>query len=495
MRRAIPFPEKVSVEAPETSDSSSPRTRYDKGWRAGKPVEDPEKTKSWGFVTAKPSEYLIHMRRGKVRPRSSGQGASCFKLPWDSIAIIPTTLNRLQFTADQVTREKVGVEVTGLAVFRITDPEMTYKMLNFSFAERATEKLESTLREMFMGSVRRIVAGMSVEDVLTRRKEGLAEEIMREIAPVVSGRGKETDRTNRGWGVVIDTIEIQDVRVLSESVFANMQALFRNQLLLQARDAELSTARAIAERETSNAKEIAESRITAESATRELKAIAESHAAEIELAEQVKREKSKGEAGKAVALAAVERARVVAMAESDKERDAQLAVLAREQAVAEGKRAVEEARFIAEREKQERTAELERWATEAKIERERAEAAARMQLAREEADTRGVVRERELAMERLTGETANALALGSKQIENLVTTEAIQRDLVLKTMPAIAAAFAASMGETKFVHFGGSGGAGGEGGADPISFVTRAIAQVLEVARSQGIEFGGKKEV
>jgi hypothetical protein len=60
------------------------------GWRAGRPVEDPEKTKRWGLVTAKPSEYLVHCRRGRIL-RTSGQGASCFKWPWDSVAIVPTS--------------------------------------------------------------------------------------------------------------------------------------------------------------------------------------------------------------------------------------------------------------------------------------------------------------------------------------------------------------------------------------------------------------------
>ena len=37
------------------------------GWRAGKPEEDPEKMKRWGLITARPSEFLIHMRGGSVR--------------------------------------------------------------------------------------------------------------------------------------------------------------------------------------------------------------------------------------------------------------------------------------------------------------------------------------------------------------------------------------------------------------------------------------------
>src|SRR5689334_22000469 len=64
-------------------------TRYEHGWRAGKPEEDPEKMKKWGLITARPSEFLIHMRRGRVR-EISGQGASCFKFPGDAVAIVPT---------------------------------------------------------------------------------------------------------------------------------------------------------------------------------------------------------------------------------------------------------------------------------------------------------------------------------------------------------------------------------------------------------------------
>jgi len=78
------------------------------------------------------------------------QGGSVWKWPSDTVARIDTSVHRLQFTADQITRERVGVQVTGLAVFRI-------------------------------------------------------------VAPLVA------------WGVVIDTIEIQDVRVLSAEVFERMR--------------------------------------------------------------------------------------------------------------------------------------------------------------------------------------------------------------------------------------------------------------------------------
>ncbi len=57
--------------------SESGRARYLEGWRAGKPSEDPEKLERWGRVSARPSEYLIHMRAGKVRTASSRRSTAC----------------------------------------------------------------------------------------------------------------------------------------------------------------------------------------------------------------------------------------------------------------------------------------------------------------------------------------------------------------------------------------------------------------------------------
>jgi hypothetical protein len=196
------------------------------GWRTGRPVEDPAKTKRWGFVTAKPSEFLVHCRRGRVL-RSSGQGATCFKWPWDSVAVVPTSFQKVAFVADQITLERVGVGISGLAVYRIAEPLLAYRVLNFSYPERAQEKLEETLTDMLMGATRRLVANLTVDECLQKRKHALADELLREIAPVLGGAGRPSDATDRGWGVVLDTVEIQEVRILSGKVFDAMQAPFR----------------------------------------------------------------------------------------------------------------------------------------------------------------------------------------------------------------------------------------------------------------------------
>lgn len=363
-------------------------------WRTGRPLEDPEKTKRWGFVTATPSEFLIHMRGGRVLERSSGQGASCFKWPWDSVAIIPTSINRLQFAADQVTREKVGVEVSGLAVYRIVEPLITFRMLNFSYGERASQKLAEILSEMFVGATRRLVANLGIEEVLTQRKEALAGELMREIAPVVGGVGQAADATDRGWGVVIDTIEVQDVRVLSEAVFAQMQAEFRAELGRRSREAGLAADQAVALREHLDRRERARS------------------------AAEVDRE------------------------EARLEEAARLEGLERERRGLEAERVLLEVRHTNE-------AEAARLAAEAQA----AELARAVARAEGEAATERI----RLALRRESGELEITLARAQNEVDNSVSEDRVRLTLATETLPALGAAFAQKFGEVHLTSIGGQG--------------------------------------
>jgi hypothetical protein len=181
----------------------------------------------WGRVVAQPHEFLIHIRRGRVK--TSGHGTSCFKWPGDSVVLLPTSIAKLAFTADQVTREKVGVEISGLAVYRIAEPLLAYRMIDGDVS-----RLGDIVREMFVGATRRIVAGLSLEECMTYRKERVARALLEEVAPVLAGQGEIGDTTTQGWGLVIDTIEIQNVRILSEEVFQRLQAPYREGLALAA---------------------------------------------------------------------------------------------------------------------------------------------------------------------------------------------------------------------------------------------------------------------
>lgn len=463
------------MENGHTTIALEHRPRYTDGWRAGKPAEDPEKQKKWGLISARPSEFLLRMRGGTVI--QAGQGASCFKWPWESVAVIPTTIQRLHFTADQVTSEKVGVQVTGLAVYRIADPLIAFKMLNFSFAERASEKLETMLAEMFVGAVRRLVANLSVEQCLTRRKEGLASELMREIAPVVSGVGRPEDRTNKGWGVVIDTIEIQDVRVLSQTVFGNMQARFRQEQEQKAREAELQKVRGVklgeaeAQRQIELAKvaterEVRHERQTAEEQAALAKLAAEARVAEARLQAEVEARQRKAEAeerAKMEALAAEERARLQAVGAQARVEQARI------------QSEIDRARLEAEAQAARHEAELSGARHQAEVARAQAEVA---EANRQRVEAELHIVELEQRKTWLGHETELARARAAKEIENSVSPEVIQLQLA-NQLPHIAAAFQQKMGEVHVTAIDG---------ANPFGYIAAAVEGVMGIAKSAGLK-------
>jgi hypothetical protein len=427
-------------------------TAHDAGWREGRPVEDPHKTKRWGFVTAKPSEFLVHVRRGTVRRQSSGQGATCFKWPWDAVSIVPTSLQRLAFRADQVTSEKVGVEVVGLAVYRIAEPLIAYRVLNFSYPERAQQKLEQTLTSMFVGATRRLVANLTVDECLQKRKSALALELIREISPIVGGEGRPEDTTAQGWGIVIDTIEIQEVRVLSEKVFSAMQAPYRAALDRTAREARAEAEKSIVLRETECARAVEEERLGAELQMREKKSEVERAEAEAQKDLALRQAASRRE---------IEQARLDAEA-SVRERQAEIE---RREAEARTRDAVERHRRAIE----EAHAELEAHATSAEA------LARRLELEAVQASAAHERRRRDAELAVLEGKGRAEVALESARAERELA-EARARVATAENLPELAAAVGQRFGEVKVTHIGADG--------SPFGSIAQAVAAVVELART-----------
>ena len=468
------------------------RTRYPDGWRRGKPEEDPDKVKTWGFISAKPSEFLIRMRGGNVV--TAGQGAATFKWPWDSVAIVPTSVQRLHFVADQVTNEKVGVKVTGVAVYRIAEPLIAYRMLNFSFPERAQEKLSEMLEEMFVGAVRRLVANLSVEQCMTRRKDALGLELMREIAPVVSGTGRNEDRTQRGWGVVVDTIEIQDVRVQSQTVFSNMQARYREEMVRAAREAELSRERSVKQNEAEAERQIALTRVASDTEVRKTKEAADELARLEQIASKARVEEARlaqEKAAKQAAIAAQQELELMNLraAQSIAEQKQAAAERAQLEAIAAEAR-MAEARIYADGARAQQESQTERLRHAARLEAE-AQAAELIESKARAAEAMKTLKELEVAAAELEvrkTELVQKLELErmarTRSIENEISPEAIQL-AVAQRLPDLAAAFQQKMGEVHVTAVDG---------ANPFGYVAAAVEGVMGLARSAGLELPKKPQ-
>jgi flotillin len=428
------------------------RPRETGGWRSGRPVEDPAKIRRWGLVAARPSEYLVHVRHGRVRTRSSGQGAVCFKLPWDSVAVIPTSLQQLRFRADQVTLEKVGLEVTGLAVYRIAAPLVAFRVLNFSFPERAQEKLEETLSAMFVGAARRLIANLTLDECMQRRKSALAEELLREIAPVVGGTGSPEDPASEGWGVVIDTIEVQEVRVLSDAVFAQLQAPYRAALDRQAREARAEAEKEVTAREAACEQAIEEARLTAALAVSEKRKDTELREAEIRREQALQRARIERELEAKALEEEVAHKRQRGLAEL-----AELEERSRHKLRADALRREEAGSDLATHaallEAATRRAELERVELEAALERRRAE----------------------LAVARAEGEAGAEVALRAAEARAR-SVESEARLEVARRLPDLAHAVGQRIGEVRITSIGEQ--------ASPFAMVAQAVSSVVDLVKT-----------
>ncbi len=489
-----------SAAATEAASDSQAVTRYEEGWRSGKPVEDPAKLKSWGFVTAKPSEYLIVVRRGTIDNRLSGQGMRVWKWPWHAVAVVPTTLQQIDFVADQVTRERVGVSVSGIAVYRIVQPEIAYRMLNFTYAERASEKLAQTLREMFIGAARRLIANLSLDQCLANRKEAIASFLMQEIAPVVSGAGRLEDATDQGWGVMIDTIEIQDVKVQSREVFEHLQAPYRAEIAMKAEIAELERQRLVGERRAATERQTAEAMILTQHETRILKARSEAEAAEKESTEALRAEQAKArvhvdELMRKEALArkrlAVEEGISLQQAVSKAAVDAKNGQLRQETELAtlkaqEQKRLAAAQLEMAALGTEAELAEKSHQAEQRRVELEQARRAqlqqAQLSLQLQKTELEHELRRREVLTKRAEGEAEAAHQRALAEVEQLVNQSRALRELVTQGLPQIASAFKQSFGTINYTQLSGADGSG------PLDLVGGAIAQVLTVAKTFGLD-------
>jgi regulator of protease activity HflC (stomatin/prohibitin superfamily) len=191
--------------------------------------------KRWGWVSARPSEYLVVFRRGRIVEKLCGQGARFFKRPSDSYAVVPTTLKEVVFQANQVTVDHVDVRVRGMVVYRISQPLQIYKLINFVDRAGAEAKLARVIADMCRGVAKWLVANITLEECVRRRKEEIAAQLRAEVQAVASA----------SWGVEIVAMDVLDVYVQDGELFKSMLAGFKSEKDREAKLVQLASSSAI----------------------------------------------------------------------------------------------------------------------------------------------------------------------------------------------------------------------------------------------------------
>ena len=202
------------------------------------------KTKHFGYIVANPAEFAIQRRRG--RTRRIGRGISFFCLPLiDRYYLIPSSAQSIGFAADQITSENQGVEVAGFAIWKVGDAEKASASFDFVDGTAAIASIGENLRNVVESAIRYQVANMTIEDVL-RKRGTIIIQLKNELSDIASA-----------WGLSIETIEIRNVRVLSEQLFKQMQAPFRDKMRLESEASSLETEKSLAEKRLAHKEQIA----------------------------------------------------------------------------------------------------------------------------------------------------------------------------------------------------------------------------------------------
>lgn len=189
------------------------------------------KTSSLGIVTIAPNEYVVHTRLGKIK--NQGLGKTFLLYPFiDSYIKFSITPRKINFYADNITLEKQGVGIDGFLIWSIEDGEKAYKKIGDSDST-SLDSLSLQLIDIAVSIARNAISNMILDEVLKNR-EVLVEKLSLQLSNVIVD-----------WGLKIETIEIKEVRILSETLFESMQAPFRNEQLKLAEHSRLEAKQSI----------------------------------------------------------------------------------------------------------------------------------------------------------------------------------------------------------------------------------------------------------
>lgn len=152
-------------------------------------------------------------------------------MPYDQVVTFPSKVNKVDFKTQQVTTEMQGVQVSGCIIWTVyregEGPFLAYKNLGKDLASKIPNTANENLIAQASAIVRSVIANATLRSMLTDRQK-IRHEVLKNMKDQV-----------KGWGVWIESVEVTDVRIMSDSLFTDLQAEFRE---MKKKDAEIYTA-------------------------------------------------------------------------------------------------------------------------------------------------------------------------------------------------------------------------------------------------------------
>ena len=166
---------------------------------------------------SKANEWMLVLRNGEMI--KSGIGLNTWINPGDQTVKFPSLINQVNFNAQQVTSEMQGVEVTGMLIWSVhrqgDGPFKCYKSFGKDLESKVPVVANEKMKALATSIIRDRIANMSLDEILKNRSK------------LRSGVKEEIQKLLTGWGIWLETVEIQDVKILSSSLFNHLQTEFK----------------------------------------------------------------------------------------------------------------------------------------------------------------------------------------------------------------------------------------------------------------------------
>jgi len=190
------------------------------------------------FIQADPNEWLLLIKDGELIKK--GVGITVFRGIGESVVRFPSLLNKVHFSAQQVSKEMQGVELKGFAIWVINrdgnSPLKAYKHIKDLGDLQDDSEVNRHIQSMAESIVRAEIANLGINEVIAERKK-VRDSITAAMQEILSG-----------WGIWLETVEITEVKILSGSLFNNLQQPYRSQQRQKAEKIRIDTENDIQEK-------------------------------------------------------------------------------------------------------------------------------------------------------------------------------------------------------------------------------------------------------
>ena len=177
----------------------------------------------------------------------------------ESVAKFSSSVTKVHFRAEQVTKEMQGIEISGVVMWSVKrDEDGPFRF--YKYAGQDIDAACDNLRMVTESIVRNTVANSTISDVMSQR------DIMRNMLK------KGIMDAVQGWGMWVETVELTDVKICSKQLFEDLQAEFRNSAHLNAQRLKMQTTQKVTEERLASDQIIAEQRLKSDQLIAEKKA-------------------------------------------------------------------------------------------------------------------------------------------------------------------------------------------------------------------------------